>query len=128
MFLVSFALTALGFVIAWPMDSTAGLPRNHKFISDSAVAALGSDVSIVRSFGVAAGADANQSTDLWSRSASQSSLSIEYDRVFASFVAGNAGSLFSVHVWACICDGEPPHHEAGSMTWESAAVRNLSRN
>ena len=28
-FLVSFALTALGFTIAWSMDSTSGLPRHH---------------------------------------------------------------------------------------------------
>ena len=28
-FLVSFSLTGLGFIIAWPMDSTAGVSRHH---------------------------------------------------------------------------------------------------
>ena len=39
-FLVAFSLTALGFIIAWPMDSTSGLPRHHQPVPYSAVAAV----------------------------------------------------------------------------------------
>jgi len=45
MTLVSLALTSLGFVLAWRMDSTQGFSRDHECAADADVAAVGSVLS-----------------------------------------------------------------------------------
>ncbi len=63
-FLVAFSLTALGFIIAWPMDSTSGLPCHHQPVPYSAVAAFRIVVSAGGSVNVDSRRDAHQSADL----------------------------------------------------------------
>ena len=74
-FLVAFSLTALGFIIAWPMDSIAGFSRHHQPVPDSVVAAFRIVVPALGSFTLDPSADAHQPFDLWDGSSSFAAVS-----------------------------------------------------
>ena len=112
-FLVAFSLTALGFIIAWPMDSTAGLSRRHQPVSDSAVAAVGIAVSALRRVHLDSPADAHQPVDLWHRGIALAALSrFGFNRPLARRQLCSAGSVHLDHVRLLVPGGQPPHHQA----------------
>ena len=112
-FLVAFSLTALGFIIAWPMDSTAGLSRHHQPVSDSAVAAVGIAVSALRRVYLDSPADAHQPVDLRHRGIALAAVSrFGFNRSFARRQFCGAGSVHLNHVRLLVPGGQPPHHQA----------------
>ncbi len=120
-FLVSFALTALGFAIAWPMDSSQAF---HGIVNLFLIplwlvsgalfplaGASGWIRVIMRLNPLTYGVEALRG--------------LLYPGAETSFplssADGDAGSVFAGHVWVGISDGEPPHHEARRLMSNSIA-------
>ena len=114
-FLVSFALTALGFTIAWSMDSTQAF---HAIINlfliplwllSGALFPLAGASGWIRflmrinplTYGVEALRDLLYPGNLTG--------------VSPGLVAGDAGAVLRAHVWPLLHHGEPPHHQARRM-------------
>ena len=136
-FLVSFALTALGFAIAWPMDSTQAF---HAIINlfliplwllSGALFPLSRASAWIRwlmyanplTYGVEA-----LRTLMYPEAPSAFSLTIHFD----------AGAVRAIHVWIGFRAGEPAYDEAGGVEtvvsrmvasrWSSRTLRKSARN
>ena len=124
-FLVSFALTALGFTIAWSMDSTQAF---HAIINlfliplwllSGALFPLTGASGWIRflmrinplTYGVEALRDLLYPGNLY--------------RLSLAIVPGNAGAVLRPDVWSRLHHGEPPDHQARRMMQVACTIRHL---
>ena len=113
--LVSFALTALGFAIAWPMDSTSAFHAIINLFLIPLWLLVGRAVPAIERLRLAPSSDANQPADLRRGSVAHVALPQHPGRIFARLCDGHAGAVFAVHVRTGVRGGESPEHEAGSV-------------
>jgi len=94
-FLVSFALTALGFAIAWPMDSTQAF---HAIINLFLIPLwlLSERCSLFRAHRMDSVAHVCQSVDLWRRGTAHADVSGSAQRILADCVDFDAGAVCAV--------------------------------
>ena len=120
-FLVSFSLTALGFAIAWPMDSSQAFHGIVNLFLIPLVAAVGRAVPSRGRLGMDSHHHAPESSDLRSRSTAWPFVSRRGDQFSAAHGDGNARSVFALHVRTGIADGQPQEHEARRVIAEQYA-------
>ena len=114
-FLVSFALTALGFAIAWPMDSTQAFHAIINLFLIPLWLLSGALFPLSERFGMDSLADVCQSVDLRRRGAAYADVSRGAQRILTDRIDFDFGAVCSIHVRIGLRAGEPADDEAGRV-------------
>jgi len=125
-FLISFALTALGFAIAWPMDSTQAFHGIINLFLIPLWLLSGAMFPISRGLRLDSSADVYEPAYLWSGGVAGSALS-GMDTLPFAIGDGDVAAVFAGDVWTCVPDGKPPHHEARRLNCRKPDCRKYDR-
>ncbi len=114
-FLVSFSLTALGFAIAWPLDSTQAFHAIINLFLIPLWLLSGALFPTFRSLCLDARHHVRQPADLRSRGPAHADVSRIRQRILVNLLDFDAGPVRAVHVRTRLRSGESSHNEACSV-------------